>query len=408
MSSTVVKYNTKEIIPVDNVSIVYNMGRIANDDCLKTTYSIDIHGYLIYNAGSPNTSGTFGHFSSSECEIIPQDEMLHALLAKQCALGNLFSEHYKELELGTNVGNPNLYAYPRVVSINIDDTSRPNYWPYTVSLEADNIYCDGSPIGPTGCPCINSYTESWDISYDENEFISESGNNRLWKITHNLNAVGAGIAGPSGFTTTPYECAKDFICSRKGINSVVPQTCIDEFSCTGQMYNYYDSHSIDETAGSYSLTESWYCTEFPYIEQYTVETSESSDQACPTVSINGSIRGFEIRTNGSVTTSRYQSSKARYDELEASTGILTWAEDLSGYDLDSNPTSKTYSLNKYTGDISFSATYRKLPFKWLPSAKFENVSIFSQSKSANCSAERCGINSFGSGCNSRIIALGID
>jgi hypothetical protein len=373
--SSIVKYNGQYLVPISNVGITHSMGSNTNDQCTRPVYSINLNGYLIYNAGSPTSSGTFGDYTADQCENIDSDERLNALLAKHCAIGSLFRDHFEELELGTTTGSPNLKAYPRVLDISLTDTDNPSYWSYSVSLEADNLYCNGTPLSPTGCPCVRSFEESWDISYDEAEYLSESGNNRLWKISHQVSAVGAGVAASGGLVTTPYTCAKDFVCGKKGLNSAIPSTCIDGFNCSGSQYNYYESHSVDIANGSYSLSENWVCCITPYVENYTVETQESSDASCPTVSIQGSIRGFETRVSGIVpaTGSKYYNAKTRWDAMVAVTGVLALAEEMSGLDLDENPTSGSVGRNRFTGEISFSYSYRKLPFKWLPNAKFEKV-----------------------------------
>lgn len=371
--STLVKYNSKQLVPISSVTINHTMGTNTNGQCVRPTYNIELNGYLLYNMGSPNSSGLFGDYDNTICEVIDEGERLNALLAKHCALSSLFHDNYKELELGTSVGSPNLIAYPRVTNLSINDTTNPNFWLYTVSLEADNLYCSGVPIAGTGCPCIRSFEESWDISYDENEVISESGNNRLFKINHTISAVGAGTAVSGQFIKTPYDCAKDFVCSKSGPSGVIPQFCVTGFSCSGTKYNYFESHNIDIVNGSYSLTESWICTTGKYIESYTVESSEDNGAACPNVSIQGSIKGFEIRNaSGQVTESKYQNAKSQWDSLGTS-GVYVRATGISGIVLDTYPVSSTVGRNTFNGEITYSYNFRRLPFKWLPSAKNESV-----------------------------------
>ena len=374
--STLVKYNNKQLVPISSISINHTMGANTNGQCVRPTYSIDLNGYLLFNMGSPNSSGQFGDYDNSICEVIDEDERLNSLVSKHCALGSLFSENYHELEIGTSAGSPNLVAYPRITNLSIGDTSNPNYWLYTVSMEADNLYCDGAPMAPTGCPCVKSFEESWDISYDEAEVTSESGNNRLFRINHSISAVGVGTALSGELVQTPYTCAKNFVCERSGPNVTVPQFCVTGFSCSGTKYNYFESHSMDVANGSYSLTESWICTTGSYIETYSVESSEESSQACPTVSIQGSIRGFEIRsTGGEVTQSKYQNAKSQWDNLVSTSGVYARATGITSIPLDTYPTSATVGRNTFTGEITYSYNYRRLPFKWLPSAKFESVNF---------------------------------
>lgn len=374
--STLVKYNSKQLVPISSVSINHTMGANTNEQCVRPTYSIELNGYLLYNMGSPDSSGTFGDYDNSICEVIDEGERLNSLISKHCALGSLFAENFHELEIGTVSGAPSLIAYPRVTNLSVNDTTNPNYWLYTISMEADNLYCGGTPIAPTGCPCIKSFEESWDISYDESEVISETGNNRLFRINHTISAVGAGTAFSGELLTTPYECAKDFVCSKSGPNSSIPSFCVTGFSCSGSKYNYIESHSIDVANGSYSLTENWICTTGTFIESYTVDSTEESSVMCPTVSIQGSIRGFEVRNSGGeVTQSKYQNAKAKWDELVANSGVYARATGITGITLDVNPTTGTVGRNIFNGEITYSYNYRKLPFRWLPSAKFESVNF---------------------------------
>ncbi len=379
--SSLVKYNSEFLVPVSEVSITHNMGQNVDGVCVRPVYNIDINGYLIYNAGSPTSSGTFGDYTADQCEVISNDERLNALLSKHCAIGSLFAENYKSLELGTTSGGISLTAYPRVISLSLTDTSNPSYWMYNVSLEAPDLFCGGVSISNSGCANeVRSFEESWDISYDESEVLSEYGDNRLFRLSHSISAIGVGIAGSGGLTKSPYLCAKDFVCSRKAENAIIPSVCIDGFNASGDIrYNYYESHSVDTAGGSYSLTESWINCTGNYIESYSVDSQESSDASCQTVSVQGSIRGFEIRNSGIVSSSgsKYYNANQRFITLESGSGIYNRAQDISGYTLDSYPISSTVGRNNLIGEITYNYSYRKLPFKWLPSAKFEKVSVTS-------------------------------
>lgn len=375
--SSLVKYNNKFLVPISDVTISHSMGQNKNNQCTRPTYQIDLNGTLIYNAGSPTSSGTFGNYTADQCEMIDSDERLNALLGKHCALGTLFSENFKELELGTTTGSPNLTAYPRVLSLALTDTTNPSFWKYTISLEADNLYCSGVPIGSTGCK-VKSFDETWEITYDEVEVLGESGDNRLFRLSHSISAVGVGLANSGGLLTEPYLDAKDFVCGKKGNNAIIPAVCIDGFNASGDIqYNYFESHSTDIPNGTYSLTESWINCTGNHIENYSVEIQDGSDQACPTVSIQGAIRGFEVRIGGSVpaTGSKYYNANQKFISLESTSGIYNRAQDLSGYTLDFLPMNSSIGRNIFTGEITYNNTYRKLPFKWLPSAKFEKVSV---------------------------------
>ena len=377
--SSLTKYDGEFLVPISTVTINTTMPANVDGECVRPTYNIDMNGYLIWNAGSPTSSGTFGNYTAEQCETLDSDERLNALLGKHCALVQLFSENYKELELGTVSGSPNLTAYPRVLSMSLTDTSNPSFWTYSVSLEAPDLFCNGVSISPTGCGCIKSFEESWDISYSDSEFLSEYGENRLFNVSHQISAIGVGVADSSGLTTSPYECALDFVCARKGVNATIPNVCVSGFNSSGVLYNYNESHNIDKPNGAYSLSETWLICDTPYIESYSVEVQESADTSCATVSIQGTIRGFDIRASSGIVpsgVSRYAHANARWNELESESGIYVRATGDSGIGsgLWEIPINGTVAKNKYNGEISYNRSYRNRQFKFLPSAKSENIS----------------------------------
>lgn len=374
--SSIVKYNSKYISPISSITINHSMAQNRDGECTNPTSNITLNGYLLTNRGSPTSSGTFGLYGPDDCETIAPEVWLNSLLTKHCALSDLFADNYKELEIGTETGSSSLKAYPRVNEVDINNTENPQYFQYTITLEADNIYCGGTALWPTGCSLIRSYDESWDITYEEGEPTAEYGDNRLFKINHSVSAVGSAIAGTGGLTTPPLTNAKNFVCARLKDVSAIPVNCVDNFNYSGELYNYFDSHTMDPVNGSYSVTESWYCTDNPYIENYTIETQGSADQSCPTVSIQGAVRGFERRVNGAVPASgsKYYNAKVRFDAF-GETGIFDRAETLSNLDLDPISQSTTISRNIFNGEITYSYNYKKMPTRLLPSAKFEKIAL---------------------------------
>mgnify|MGYP006324200521 CR=1 FL=1 len=77
--STLVKYNSKQLVPISSVSINHTMGANTNEQCVRPTYNIELNGYLLYNMGSPNSSGQFGNYDNSICEIIDEEDRLNSL-----------------------------------------------------------------------------------------------------------------------------------------------------------------------------------------------------------------------------------------------------------------------------------------------------------------------------------------
>ena len=110
-----------------------------------------------------------------------------------------------------------------------------------------------------------------------------------------------------------------------------------------------------------------------------MEVQESADTSCATVSIQGTIRGFDIRASSGIVpsgVSRYAHANARWNELESESGIYVRATGDSGIGsgLWEIPINGTVAKNKYNGEISYNRSYRNRQFKFLPSAKSENIS----------------------------------
>jgi hypothetical protein len=382
--SSVVKYNNECIAPVQTVSISREGNVLANGQCINPRFNIQLNGTLLANYGSPTSSGSFGCFSGNNCETIAPADWLDSLMAKQCALQGLFQDNYKKLEIGSSFA-----AYPRVASFAIDDTSNAQYFTYSINLEADNLYCDGSPIYSTsGCPGISSYDDSWDVNYDE-EVTSYWGDNRLFRISHNCSAVGVGVRGTSGWIKTPFESARDWVKSKTGAYTGMENApLIDGIVFSGgelrrsdnyphTLYNYYETHSFDKVNNTYSISENWIAATGDFIESYTIDISDDSSSICPAVSIQGSIKGFEIRTSGvvAIDESKYAHANEQLRHLIAITGFHERCEDISGITLQVEPTSSTITKNPFTGEITYSYGFKKLPVKWLTGTKFEKITV---------------------------------
>lgn len=385
--STLVKYNNSHIAPVSNVSIASTYAPDRNGRCISPTYNISLNGYLLANRGSPTSSGTFSDsITQDDCESIDATGYLNSLLTKHCALTTLFSNQYKLLQLGTTTSPSKLTAYPRVVDLTIDDTTNFNYWPYTVNFEAENLYCgeSGTPIWDSGCSIVKSYDDNWDISYDEAEVTAEYGHNRLFRISHTISAVGAVTMTSGIMDNEPWENAKSFVQSNSSTNAVIPATCIEGFAFSGDvsaistnLYNFYETHTINKTEGSYSVTESWIYSLNPYIENYTVSVEESEEDAYASVGIDGTIRGFEKRVNGAVPASgsKFYNAKTRFNSLLASSGFLDIAGTLSGKTLDPYFSNGSVGRNVFNGEITYSYRFRERPNRLLPSAKREKITV---------------------------------
>lgn len=377
-----ITYNSQYIRPIEAISIAHNP--IFNEEGipLSNLYTINMRGKLLVNRGSPTSSGTFGYFGSNDCENIPETGVssttwIESLLTKRCALSDLFNDHYKELKIGTVAGTADLTCYPRVTSFNVEESDNPQYWPFSVTFEADNLFCSGVPLDATGSPRIRSASESWEFNYDDERVFAESGDNRIYNVGHTVSAQGLRTYGASGqILYSGIDAARQYVQGRVGLLAVAPLTAISGFDSYTTKYNYVDSHSIDLASSTYSVNETWVYCSGPYIEEYTIEKTTSNNRSCPTVSINGNIQGLGIRSlaSGDITTSKYTNALNHWNAIGTS-GLKSRAESVSGSTLYNEPISTSVSYAPLAGTISYNYEFNGGPTKRLSSAIYESFSL---------------------------------
>jgi hypothetical protein len=374
--SSKVTYNGKYLEPVQSVSISLDPSRTDAGVRFNNRYNITISGTIIAYKGSPTTSGTFAAVGPDFCETIGENEYANAIMAKRCAIESLFNEDNKELYLGTEVGQNPLTCYPRLINFTLADSTNPVYAPYTIELEADNVYCGGTSIEPTGTSCVRSYSETWDVEFDESLKTNYYGDNRVFKINHTVSAEGSVVADSGGNILDPLDCARNFVCNRVADNALVPDTCVPDFSGCSTKFNYVDVHNIDAIGGSYSITESWVCSSSNYIDDYTIELTQDNKASCPTVSIAGTVTGFDTRINGVIASgdSAYSRAVTHFNSIDHAE-ILSRAESFTNINLDDDYISRSVSLNPFVGTVGYNYSFKQRPIKRIPSAIWENISL---------------------------------
>ncbi len=376
-----VTYNTKHLRPVEAVSIIDNPLFNENGDRLSTIYNINLRGKLLVNRGSPTSSGTYGYFGPGDCENIPETGItqpiwLESLITKRGALSSMFSEDYKQLVIGTVAGTSDLTCYPKVLSVSVEESDNPQYWPFTIALECDNIFISGVPIQSTGNK-VKTYTDSWEFSFDDGNTSGPTGDNRVHTVTHSISAQGLRAYNASGTQTySAIDSARTYVQNRIGASAVMPTVCISGFGTYSNKYNYVDSHTVDVAGGSYSVSETWIYSTGNYLEEYTVESQTTNAKTCPTVSVNGTITGFSERSfaDGTITTSKITNAQAFWTTL-GSSGVKSRAEALSGATLYDDPVSTSVSISPFPGTISYNYEFQGGPTKQLASATWENITV---------------------------------
>lgn len=376
-----VTYNDNEIAPIEAVSISHDPVHNENGDRINNSYTINIRGKILANRGSPTSAGSFIS-TGTECEVIAETGIndanwLESLLAKRCALASLFNTSYQKLSIGTVSTTSDLSCYPQVLGFSVEESDNPQYWPFTATFLADNLFCGETALDPTGSYRLRSTSETWEFSFDENNTFSEIGDNRVYSVTHNVSAQGIRSYGSDGgILYSGIDSARLYVLSKVGSSAQQPIIGISGFDNYTTKYNYADVHSIDLGTSNYSVAETWIYSTGSYLEEYTIESQTSNNKTCPVVSINGTITGLGIRSVGSgdVTTSKYTNAKTFWDSLGTS-GLRSRCESKTGATLYSLPSSTSVSMAPIAGTIAYNYEFNSGPSRSLPEAVWENISV---------------------------------
>ena len=346
--------SASHLIPTPFVSVGKTFDKSGSGEILGVRYAITLTGTIVYDRGSPNSSGNFS--SSDATETIAANAEYASIQAKQKAIMNLFS---KKNEGGLlHVDNPKagslgFKCYPRIISVDMPthDPGRPTMAAYTIVLEADKL------VGPTGVVndeddwerlnkwLVSSASESWTINENEGGKAITMASGPITKVektytlTRNISATGKGkfddnTDAADGFKgdnfSTKY--VEDVVTSSGGSEPTYTTVAKngqawqqargfvydilkygnvflvgEQANSTNTMdanginlpdgydgYNYVRSETVDELGGTFSATESWIL--LPDGHNKVTETVESSlsqsqDTGIIKVSINGTIQG---------------------------------------------------------------------------------------------------------------------
>ncbi len=379
-----ISYDNNPISPVESVSISYEPVFSDAGDRLSVNYSISVRGKLLATKGSPTSSGTFLS-PATDCQVIAETGIndanwLESLLAKRCALNNLFKNDYRKLSIGTVSATNDLTCYPRVDGLTFDESDNPLYWPFTINFSTDNLFCNGVAVESTGTPPykLRSFSETWDYSYDDERVSGETGYNKIYNISHSVSAVGVNIRGSGGtITSSGVDQARNYVKSKIGVNATEPIIAISGFTSNySNKYNYVDVHNVDVAAGSYSVTENWVCSTGKYVEEYTIDMQATNNKYCPTISINGTITGFAERAmdSGVILVSKYKNAKD-YWTVVGESGLRARVQDKTGFSVYQNSNSSSVTIAPIAGTISYNYEFSNGPSRQLASAKWENISL---------------------------------
>lgn len=231
-------------------------------------------------------------------------------------------------------GYPVLSVYPKIVSIDFEESQMVNRRNYSLVFEYESDITDGQRI--------SEYTETWDFSYQEDDTIS---------VSHSVSAVGIPSV-PAG--TGALANAKSFVLQRantlnKDKSSFLTTPYMLSYVDIDNLneYNHVRSESLDEAGGSYQISETWLLASGAYKDDRTIDYSYELDEngsLVETISINGTVQGY-----GDTTALRY---------ANAASGFLNEVSVEIGFTATTGIASKSRSDNRFAGTVNYNMSYR--------------------------------------------------
>ena len=351
-------YNGARLIPCPFISLSKNFIRTGDGTPIGVLWEGTITGKIVTHMGSPDHNGDFwtaGGYPANE--TVSDTAKLGAIFRKQEAIRKLFAEDGHLLEFQSADGTAPMKCNPRITGITFTDGQWYNTCDYTITFETDMIYVNGSSLGEDSFPdYIKDSKESW--QFDTNEDITQDESTRTYRVTHEVSAEGKRIFKPDGtIEKTAYTRAREYVEKKLGFDdTILSNSNLNDMPSGLNRYNYVRSESIDESVGSYSVTETWILATEAATESFNISEQYSIDTGLYTVSIDGQIDGLETRDDEmDIVKSKYENALAKYNSIV--NNIYTRAVSYTGRALHTTPVSTNVTISPNQGSISYSREY---------------------------------------------------
>jgi hypothetical protein len=350
-----------------------------------------------------------------------------AMLSKQRALRALFAQDGQRIELSDifDDAGATIICYPRVISIDFTDGAYVTTCQYTIVLEADYLLRDNAGTDENALVdfegtyansgelrtintefqqllesdstfFIEDYNEDWTLETDDS--VGESvANPRSYRISHSLNATGKTVYDWEGKIHKPaWQQARNFVLTRLSLNpsgyypnvvGLIGSGTVSLVNSYGG-YNHVRTEQINETAGTYSVTENWLLSSGLSTENYSMTTSISNSSPFVTVSIDGTIKGLSQvppdKLGDPTLTSAsgaYTNALNKYNQISNSglfgltSDVYKRANNLVAVQLNSQPVSLSVGTNQFTGDITYNVSFDNRPTNIISGVVSENIQI---------------------------------
>jgi hypothetical protein len=350
---------------------------------------------------------------------------------------------------------PVLVFYPTLQSISFEEGIYVNISRYTVNLRAEVLLDQNSKIISDGLTnrsflsdrqtsrttidedieefggFIEDYSESWSIEVDEGQGMTNTdqvnapdhspenhiASARGYRLNRNITVTGRSMYKDQNTKYEAWEQAKNYILKtvlkdkdNDSTNNFSgyeqhPEYGISNFIGSGFLniaqnvfggYNHLRTFSIDETAGSVTLNDTWVLSSGSAYENYNASLGSNNQSINQSVGINGTIKGLSSQNAGSSyyggslqqpgnlnnENSAYRNALNKFYQISNSGQygpncyLFKRAQSLTSENLNHIPLSVSLGTNEFTGDITYTIEYDSRP---------QNLIEGTTSESINCS-----------------------
>ena len=452
--------STVQITPAPLVSVSTQILKNGAGEPFGVSYAITLTGTVLDNkgspyafygpsntlynfvgGGSPTVGGPYGAFSTASSatqQLVPRGESLTAVMSKQSALRALFATDGQKLAITDwNTGDPNFVCYPRVISVDFQEGAYVERADYTITLEADTLLFgdgdstssvenEGSLIASDGVAragitesqllaslsgaFIADFSEDWAIEVDEAQGESVELP-RSYRVTHNINATGKTHFGPpptpgsSPIKYKAWEQAKKFVQHRLSENATEYPNIMGKIGSgtvnlvnTYRGFNHTRTENLSESAGTYSVSETWLIASGTAYENFNLSISSSTDNPFVNVSIDGNIKGLteyspsgfggnDSNTNNGGSnpatppSGAYDNALGKYNQITnngqfgLTSDVYKRANNTVAVALNSQPKSVSLGANQYTGEITYNLQFDNRPTNIISGVLAESISV---------------------------------
>jgi hypothetical protein len=433
--------------PVPQISISASTKR-NKQATFGTDYSITLTGHLVPSNSRP--TATVGAIFAAQRQLISVlngwDLYLHVQTAKgnsgimsfPCVLESVTFDAGQYVKYGTYTINLSSFT---VHSGYRNDTliDQPNTYGSAFSFQDDIFrqYPTGHPHGKLSRTLLEDFTEDWSYEWNTDfglgtilnpsnptQYIdSPSISEGYYKVTRTINAVGRdvfnrrrnGSASPRLAWEYAHDAVKNFAAESDGFQNGAMNSGLFPFTFNGsnltrvgtlnyEAFNFETNTSINKSAGSVQLTQSWILLPSGFIrgsvaaapntqatyafENYSKSASTENEGSYVSVSIEGTIKG--LSKVGQLTSSdwynvqnvsgKLANALASYTNLTKSgtygyCGLFKRAQAGIEPVLNTQPLSVSVSENPVLGEITYNVTYDNRPTNWFRGVQSENIEI---------------------------------